>query len=55
MLLKEDAGDARRVADILDIPFYVWDFADRFKDDVIDDFVESLRPRRDPEPLCAVQ
>ena len=28
---KEDAGDARRVADVLDIPFYVWDFADRFK------------------------
>ena len=27
---KEDAGDARRVADVLDIPFYVWDFADRF-------------------------
>ena len=31
LLLKEDAGDARRVADVLGIPFYVWDFADRFK------------------------
>ena len=54
LLLKEDAGDARRVADVLDIPFYVWDFAGRFKQAVIDDFVSS-RPRRDPEPVRAVQ
>ena len=26
----EDAGDARRVADVLGIPFYVWDMAARF-------------------------
>src|SRR5699024_9715498 len=25
----EDSHDARRVADLLDIPFYVWDFAER--------------------------
>ncbi|WP_454789385.1 tRNA 2-thiouridine(34) synthase MnmA [Mycolicibacterium lutetiense] len=47
---KEDAGDARRVADILDIPFYVWDFADRFSDDVIDDFVESYARGETPNP-----
>ncbi|MCV7067362.1 tRNA 2-thiouridine(34) synthase MnmA [Mycolicibacterium farcinogenes] len=47
---KEDAADARRVADILDIPFYVWDFADRFKDDVIDDFVESYARGETPNP-----
>ncbi|KHO21368.1 tRNA 2-thiouridine(34) synthase MnmA [Mycolicibacterium setense] len=47
---KEDAGDARRVADILDIPFYVWDFAERFKDDVIDDFVESYARGETPNP-----
>lgn len=47
---KEDAGDARRVADILDIPFYVWDFADRFRDDVIDDFVESYARGETPNP-----
>ena len=52
---KEDAGDARRVADILDIPFYVWDFADRFKEDVIDDFVASYARGETPEPLRAVQ
>lgn len=47
---KEDAGDARRVADILNIPFYVWDFADRFKEDVIDDFVESYARGETPNP-----
>jgi tRNA-specific 2-thiouridylase len=38
------------VADILDIPFYVWDFADRFKEDVIDDFVESYARGETPNP-----
>ena len=47
---KEDAGDARRVADILGIPFYVWDFADRFKEDVIDDFVDSYARGETPNP-----
>jgi tRNA-specific 2-thiouridylase len=47
---KEDAGDARRVADILGIPFYVWDFADRFKEDVIDDFVSAYERGETPNP-----
>lgn len=47
---KEDAADARRVADMLGIPFYVWDFADRFKEDVIDDFVEAYAEGRTPNP-----
>ena len=47
---KEDAGDARRVADVLDIPFYVWDFADRFKEEVIDDFVDSYARGETPNP-----
>ncbi|MCV7441759.1 tRNA 2-thiouridine(34) synthase MnmA [Mycobacterium paraense] len=47
---KEDAADARRVADILGIPFYVWDFAERFKADVIDDFVESYARGETPNP-----
>ncbi|SEH87238.1 tRNA (5-methylaminomethyl-2-thiouridylate)-methyltransferase [Mycolicibacterium rutilum] len=47
---KEDAGDARRVADVLGIPFYVWDFADRFKEDVIDDFVTSYARGETPNP-----
>ncbi|GAY15108.1 tRNA 2-thiouridine(34) synthase MnmA [Mycobacterium sp. shizuoka-1] len=47
---KEDAGDARRVADILGIPFYVWDFADKFAEDVIDDFVASYERGETPNP-----
>lgn len=47
---KEDAGDARRVADILGIPFYVWDFADRFSEAVIDDFVDSYARGETPNP-----
>ena len=47
---KEDAGDARRVADVLGIPFYVWDFADRFAEDVIDDFVDSYARGETPNP-----
>jgi tRNA-uridine 2-sulfurtransferase len=47
---KEDAGDARRVADVLGIPFYVWDFADQFKEAVIDDFVSSYERGHTPNP-----
>jgi tRNA-uridine 2-sulfurtransferase len=47
---KEDAGDARRAADVLAIPFYVWDFAARFTEDVVDDFVESYAAGRTPNP-----
>ncbi len=46
----EDAHDARRVADELGIPFYVWDLADRFRDDVIDDFVAEYAAGRTPNP-----
>ncbi|MCX5046097.1 tRNA 2-thiouridine(34) synthase MnmA [Aldersonia sp. NBC_00410] len=47
---REDAGDARRAADVLGIPFYVWDFAERFKEDVIDDFVASYAAGETPNP-----
>lgn len=47
---REDAGDARRVADVLGIPFYVWDFAEQFKTDVIDDFVDSYARGETPNP-----
>ncbi len=47
---KEDASDARRVADVLGIPFYVWDFAEKFKSDVIDDFVSSYARGETPNP-----
>ncbi|MBW0011807.1 tRNA 2-thiouridine(34) synthase MnmA [Mycobacterium sp.] len=47
---KEDASDARRVADVLGIPFYIWDFADKFQTDVIDDFVASYARGETPNP-----
>ena len=42
----EDAGDARRVADMIGIPFYVWALAARFKNDVVDDFVAEYAAGR---------
>lgn len=46
----DDARDARRVSDLLGIPFYVWDLSERFREDVIDDFVEEYRRGRTPNP-----
>ncbi len=46
----EDARDARRVADMLAIPFYVWDLSEEFADDVIDDFVAEYAAGRTPNP-----
>jgi tRNA-specific 2-thiouridylase len=46
----EDSHDARRVADELGIPFYVWDMADRFTEDVVDDFVAEYAAGRTPNP-----
>lgn len=46
----EDARDARRAADVLDIPFYVWDLADRFRADVVDDFTAEYAAGRTPNP-----
>ena len=47
---KEDARDAGRVADVLGIPFYVWDLAERFREDVVDDFVAEYAAGRTPNP-----
>jgi len=46
----EDAGDARRVADRLGIPFYVWDMAERFAKDVVADFIAEYEAGRTPNP-----
>src|SRR5580693_7334704 len=46
----EDANDARRAADVLEIPFYVWDVAERFTADVVDDFVAEYAAGRTPNP-----
>jgi len=46
----EDGHDARRAADVLDIPFYIWDLSDRFAADVVDDFVAEYAAGRTPNP-----
>jgi tRNA-specific 2-thiouridylase len=46
----EDARDARRAADVIGIPFYVWDLAERFRQDVVDDFVGEYAQGRTPNP-----
>ncbi|MDT4924444.1 MAG: tRNA-uridine 2-sulfurtransferase [Pseudonocardiales bacterium] len=46
----EDSHDARRAADVLGIPFYIWDLAERFRADVIDDFVSEYAAGRTPNP-----
>lgn len=46
----EDAFDARRVADLLGIPFYVWDFSAEFLDDVVSDFLAEYQAGRTPNP-----
>ncbi len=46
----EDARDARRAADLLGIPFYVWDLAERFRADVVEDFVAEYAAGRTPNP-----
>jgi len=46
----EDANDARRVADVLGIPFYVWDFSEEFHHDVVEDFLAEYAQGRTPNP-----
>ena len=46
----EGIMDARRVADHLGIPHYVFDMEDSFADAVIDDFVEEYVAGRTPNP-----
>jgi tRNA-specific 2-thiouridylase len=46
----EDSNDARRAADTLGIPFYVWDMSEEFADTVVDDFVAEYEAGRTPNP-----
>jgi tRNA-specific 2-thiouridylase len=46
----EDARDARRAADVIGIPFYVWDLAERFREDVVEDFVAEYARGNTPNP-----
>lgn len=44
------AEDARRVADVLGIPFYVLNFAERFEETVVKNFAEDYSAGRTPNP-----
>ena len=46
----EDSMDAQRAANKIGIPFYVWDFSERFKQDVVDDFISEYEAGRTPNP-----
>jgi tRNA-specific 2-thiouridylase len=60
-LMEENGGccglsavdDARRVANVLDIPYYVMNFKEDFKRDVIDYFVKEYKEGRTPNPCIA--
>jgi tRNA-specific 2-thiouridylase len=47
---REDARDAARAADVIGIPFYVWDLAEQFQAEVVDDFVAEYAAGRTPNP-----
>jgi tRNA-specific 2-thiouridylase len=46
----EDAGDARRAADVLGIPYYVWDLSEQFEATVVADFLTEYSAGRTPNP-----
>ena len=46
----EDANDARRAADVIGIPFYVWDLSDQFHAEVVEDFLAEYAGGRTPNP-----
>ncbi|GIG40053.1 tRNA 2-thiouridine(34) synthase MnmA [Cellulomonas phragmiteti] len=46
----EDASDARRAADVLGIPYYVWDMSERFEQTVVADFLAEYAAGRTPNP-----
>lgn len=46
----EDASDARRAADLLGIPYYVWDLSEEFHETVVSDFLSEYAAGRTPNP-----
>lgn len=46
----EDASDAWRACEKLGIPYYTWDFSERFQEEVVDDFIEEYAAGRTPNP-----
>ena len=54
---EKDSEDARRVAEKLDIPFYVWDFEKEYKHEVVDYMINTYKKGLTPNPdvLCNSQ
>ncbi len=46
----EDSRDARRAADVIGIPFYIWDMSERFHEEVVEDFYSEYAAGRTPNP-----
>lgn len=46
----EDSHDARRAADKIGIPFYIWDMADEFHQGVVENFLSEYSAGRTPNP-----
>ena len=47
---ERDALDARRVAERIGIPFYVWDFEKEYRERVVDYLVDGYRVGITPNP-----
>jgi tRNA-specific 2-thiouridylase len=47
---ERDAADARRVAEHIGIPFYVWDFEDEYKERVVKYMIDGYRAGITPNP-----
>ncbi len=46
----EDSEDARKVAKVLDIPFYIWNFEKEYYDKVVEYFLHEYKAGRTPNP-----
>ncbi len=46
----EDSEDARKVAQMLNIPFYVWNFEKEYHDKVVEYFLREYQNNRTPNP-----
>lgn len=46
----EDSHDARRAADIIGIPFYIWDMAEEFHEGVVQNFLSEYSSGKTPNP-----
>ena len=46
----EDSHDARRAADVIGIPFYIWDMAEEFHQGVVENFLSEYAAGHTPNP-----